>query len=374
MSEIFKYVDIRDGQSVVQSHNEYKKGFSLRDMYPRVFNKFYPTEEARKIHDSNFAFVTTTLSKLHETVYEPMFNTTYAKDIPIEVGGGLVDFVDFYSVDWNGMPSMNQNITGNNINVVPRVNAKLNHTAVDVFNFEIAYDIKFIEIDKLNKVQMQKSIEAIYKDAIMAGWEMFCDELAYVGRNGSGGLFNHPKVVATSVAKGTGDVSKSGFKAMTDSEIVGFINGVLSYYLTNSNNNIEVLPDTFLMPMADAQELSSRFSTLYTATLREFLMNHNVGIDEAAASDVANYKIKLKGRGRLNGMGTSSKGRVVAYKNNKKFVRMDIPYPMQLYYTAPNVDKAAYTTYFVGQASLVQLPYNDGTTGSLGAVTYWDLQ
>lgn len=375
MSEIFNFVDIRDGQSIARSHEECKKGFSLRDMYPNVFASLYANPTKAKIHDANFAFVQTALSKLHEKMYDPMFNTTYAKDIPIEVGGGFVDFVDFYSVDWNGMPTMNQNITGNNNNIVPRVNAKLNHKAVDVFNFEIAYDIKFIEIDKLNKIQMQKAIEAIYKDAIMAGWDMFCDELAYMGRNGVGGLFNSTNVVVTSVAQGTADNTKHGFKAMTDSEIVGFINGVLSYYLTNSNNNIELLPDTFLLPMQDAQELSSRFSALYTATLREFLMNHNVGIDEAVASDVTDYKIKLKGRGRLNNMGTSSYGRVVAYKNNKKFVRMDIPYPIQLYYTAPNVDKAAYTTYFVGQASLVQLPYNEsGAVGSIGAVTYWDLQ
>jgi hypothetical protein len=52
---------------------------------------------------------------------------------------------------------------------------------------------------------------------------------------------------------------------------------------------------------------------------------------------------------------------------------MDQPYPMQLYYTAPNVDKACYTTYFVGQVSLIQLPYNTGEADMLGAVTYWDL-
>ena len=83
-------------------------------------------------------------------------------------------------------------------------------------------------------------------------------------------------------------------------------------------------------------------------------------------------------------MGANSAGRIVVYKNKEDFVRLDIPYGMQLYFTMPNVDKAAYTSYFVGQVSLVQLPYNkaaDGaaalngtdTNGQIGAVTYWDL-
>jgi hypothetical protein len=310
---------------------------------------------------------------MHTKVVEPKYNVTYMKDIPINVGGGMVDYVDYFSVDWIGNPLQNQAITGNNVNIVPRVNAKLSHKAVDVFNFELAYDIKFIEIDKLDKIKFTKSIEAIYKDAIMAAWDLFNDEIGYMGRNGEGGLFNHPNVLATSLAAGTKDASKDGFEAMTDTEIVGVFNGILSYYLTNSNNNIKLLPDTFLVPMNAAAIMSSRFSTLLNATLREFIMKHNIGIDEAMAADEGDFIIKIKGRSRLNKMGTAGAGRIVAYRYDEEFVRMDQPYPMQLYYTAPNVDKACYTTYFVGQVSLIQLPYNTGEADMLGAVTYWDL-
>ena len=374
MAEILQYVDLRDRDSIAHEHAECKKGINLKDMYPAVYRMRYSTAESRRIHDSNFAFVTTALSKLHNKLVEPKYNVTYMQDVPINVGGGMVDFVDYYSVEWIGNPLQNQAVTGNNINIIPRVNAKLNHEAVPVFNFEMAYDIKFIEIDKLNKIAFQKSIEAIYKDAIVASWDLFNDELAYMGRNNEGGLLNNSNVTVTQLALGTQDATKDGFDSMTDAEIVSVFNGILSYYLTNTNNNIDLLPDTFLLPMNAASAMSSRFSTFLNATLREFIMNHNVGIDEAAASDAPQYKIKIKGRSRLNDMGTNGVGRIVAYKNNEEYVRMDQPYPMQLYYTAPNVDKACYTTYFVGQASLVQLPYNnDISEGTIGAVTYWDL-
>lgn len=368
---IMQQVDLRD-RDIAHEYEENKVGVSLRDVAPGWFNKRYPTEKARRIHDSNFAFVTTALSKLHEKVVEPKYNVTYMKDIPINVGGGMVDYVDYYSVDWLGDPLQNQAVVGNNVNIVPRVNAKLSHKAVEVFNFELAYDIKFIEIDKLDKIQFTKSIEAIYKDAIIASWDFFNDEIGYMGRNGVGGLFTHPDAQQFVLPAGTKDATKDGFEAMTDEEIVGVFNGILSYYLTNSNNNLSVLPDTFLIPMNAASILSGRFSTLLNATLREFIMNHNVGIDEAMAADEGDFKIKIKGRARLNALGDNQVGRIVAYRYNEEFVRMDQPYPMQLYYTGPNVDKACYTTYFVGQVSAIQLPYNSDKT-MLGAVTYWDL-
>lgn len=372
MSEpIFQRVTLNDSnESVVSKYSECKQGLSLRDMYPGFAAKRY-NEKTQKLHDANFAFVMTKLSKIHNKVYEPKHNVTYAQDVPIDVGGGMVDYVDHFSVEWIGMPTENQALTGNNVNTLQRVNAKLNHKAVNVYNFEMAYDIKFIEIDKLNKVAFQKALEAIYKDGIMAGWDMFCDKIAYLGVNGNDGLLNNANVITTVLPLGTADKTQKGFQAMTDQEVVSVINGILSYYLINTNNNLDLLPDVFLLPMTDASELSQRYSSLYTSTLRQFLMNFNVGVDEAVAAGYDNYKIKLRGRARLNDMGQDGAGRIVAYKFDKDYVRMDVPYPVQVYYTAPNIERACYTTIFVGQVSEVQLPYNTSNS-EIGAVTYWD--
>ena len=368
MENILEAVSLRDSKmSIASTAVENKKGVSLRDANPGLYQSLGKT----KVHDANFAFVMTELSKLHQKVYEPKFNTTYAQDVPIEVGGGMVDFVDFFTVEWAGMPDQTQNLTGNNVNIIPRVNAKLNHKKVNVYNFEIAYDIKFIEIDKLNKLNFTKSLEAIYKDAILAGWDLFCDKIAYEGVNGNDGLLTSTNVLTTVIPRGTQDATATGFEQMSDSEIVSTINGILAFYLINTNNNIDLLPDVFLLPSNDASELSSRFSELYTNTLRNFLMEYNVGVDEAVAAGFENYKIKFRGRPRLNGAGQNSAGRIVVYKFNKDYVRMDIPYPVQVYYTGPNTDKLCYTTYFVGQASEIQMPYNV-SAAELGPVTYWD--
>ena len=364
--------DSLDGQDISKCYAECKQGIRLRDASPSMFNSLYKTAEARKLHDANFAFVMTTLSKIHTKTYEPKYNTTYAQDIPVEVGGGMVDYVDYFTVDYAGMPTEQQNLVGNNVTDIAKVNAKLNHRKVDVHTFEIAYDIKFVEIDKLNKVQFTKSLEAIYKDGITAGWDLFCDKIAYEGFNGKNGLFTHEDVITTVIPQGTKDATQFGFAAMTDEEIVSVINGILSYYLINTNNNLELLPDKILLPVSDSTELSNRFSTLYSNTLRRFLSEFNVGSDEAISAGISNYKLKINGRNRLNNAGTLNGGRIVAYKYDKDFVRIDVPYPVQSYYTGPNVNKACYTTVFIGQVSEVQLPYNESAK-TIGAVTYWDL-
>ena len=82
-------------------------------------------------------------------------------------------------------------------------------------------------------------------------------------------------------------------------------------------------------------------------------------------------KISILSRPDLNKLGTGSHGRIVAYRRDKDFVRLDMPYPMQHYITLPNIDKMSYTSAFVGQVSEVQMPYNTSNT-EMGAVTYWD--
>ena len=203
------------------------------------------------------------------------------------------------------------------------------------------------------------------EEKIVAGWDLFVQKVAYTGINGGTGLFNNDHVYKQTITNT--DTTGKGFEGLSDAEIVSFFNGVFETYLLNSNMNIGLLPDTFLVPTFVGKDLSSRFSALYTSTLRKFLIEHNLGVDESDGD----VKVTISSRPALDTMGVASKGRIVAYKKDKTFVRIDMPYPMQHYITLPNIDKMSYTSAFVGQVSEVQLPYNTTAT-ELGVVTYWD--
>lgn len=340
------------------------KTFSIRSMVSPKALKAYVGDT--RVHDANFAFLTTTLAKLHNQVYEPLYFVTYAQDIPVDTGGGFVDYVSYYTVDWAGIMNEFRNVMGNNANYIPRVNAGLTQKKANVYTFEVAYDLRFVELEKMKKLTLQKSIQEIYQNAITAGWDLFVQKVAYLGINGQTGLFNNANTMITTIAN-TDATANKGFKGMTDAEVVSFFNGVFENYLENSNMNLSVLPDTFLVPTFVGSDLTSRFSALYTSTLRKFIVDHNLGVDESDGT----VKVVIRSRPDLNTLGTGGHGRIVAYKNDKTFVRLDMPYPMQHYITLPNIDKMSYTSAFVGQVSEVQMPYNTSST-ELGVITYYD--
>lgn len=318
-----------------------------------------------KVHDANFAFLTTTLSKLHQKTYTPKVYFTYAKDVPVDIGGGFVDYITYYSVDWAGIMNDTRNIFGNNGNLIPRINASMTQNRVPVFTYEIAYDLRFVELEKMKQLALQKSIEQIYKDGILAGWDYFVQKIAYLGINNEKGLFN-----STNVLVGTIDnsgTSGRGFEGLTDTQVVGFFNGIFTRYLIESNMNVALLPDTILVPSFVSADLVNRFSALYSNTLLDFIKEHNLGKAQAGKA----FEITIEARPDLDELGTAGKGRIVAYRKDKDFVRLDMPYPCQHFITLPNIDKMSYTSAFVGQVSTIQLPYNNDAA-TLGVVTYWD--
>ena len=330
-------------------------------------------EKTRDLHDSNFAFVSTKLAKLHEMAYSPIWYTTYAMDIPIDIGGGFVDFIEYFTVNWQAIVRDSENLFGNNGTIIPRVNASLNQATVRVYTFEIAYDLSFVELEKLDTIRFQKSIQEIYQNSIMAHYELFAQRIAYLGRtdNNEFGFFNNPNVKVFAVPAGVSTDTK--FAELTNEEIVSFFNGVFATALVNSNWNYMLMPDTFLLPPIDAQELSSRISDLLTRNLRDFILHNNFGIDEIKGTEIEEtFKFSIRGREDLELLGTFSNGRIVSYRKDKRFVRMDMPYPLQMHYTGPNVERASYTTIFVAQLSQVQLPYTDGNPDEWSPVQYWD--
>lgn len=361
---MWKFNDTEEALNLVRPEQR-QKAVSLRDENPYYYRNRITD---KKVHDANFATLTTTLAKLHTEIYEPIVHTTYQQDVEINVGGGFVEMVSYYSVDWYGIVKNSLNIVGNNTNVTPRVNASLRQHKAEVYTWEVAYDLRFIDLEKMKKLELTKSITDIYKDIIVANFDIFCETVAYLGKDGGSGLFNNPNV------KVYGGFSKG---AMTNADetiaipaICSFINGIFEVVLNETGFNIAMLPDRILVPSWLGSKMSSIRNELFTSNLRAFLENYNYGKDEAIEPD--DFKLVIRSRQALNTLGNANLGRVVAFpRKAKKYVRMDLTYPLQMFYTGPNTERHGYTSFFVGQISAVQLPYNTNNA-EYGAVTYWE--
>lgn len=343
------------------------KAISVKDAFPGLVNSGAFIGDA-KVHDANFAFLTTTLAKVHTKLIEPKWWTTYHKDIDIDIGGGFVDYISMYEVNWAGIMNEFRNIMGNNANYIPRVNAGLTQKKVNVYTFEVAYDLRFVELEKMKQLDISKSIQDIYNNVIVAGFDLFAQQVAYVGIQGHTGLFNSDdKVLTTTIDNSAASAANVGFKGMTDEAVVSFFNGVIASYMKQSNGNLSILPNRFLVPTFVGSDLSGRMSALYTASLRNYIIKNNLATDESEAE----VKLTILSRPALDTLGTGGHGRIVAYRKEKDFVRLDMPYQMQHYITLPNIERMSYTSAFVAQISEIELPYNT-SDAELGIVTYWD--
>jgi hypothetical protein len=337
---------------------------SLKDYNPAVYKQFIADS---KMHDANFTFLTSELAKLDPTAYEPITHTTWEDDIPVDVGGGYIEKIEYYTTDWAGLMNEQRNIFGNNGNYIPRVNASRHQKTANVHTFKIAYDLDFIEMEKFKKVKLTKSIQSIYNEAIDAMSAIFIQNIAYTGFDDTEpGLFNNDSnVLITAIANNSSYWSNQ----TTDSDVsvVSFFNGVIMSYLKATNNDPSFVPDTFLVPMSVINSLVSRMSTLYTNNLYNYILEFNVAVPQIGKK----IPFKIVGRQGLETAGVAGKGRIVAYKKDKRFLHIYEPVPCQHFITQPNIDRCAYTTIFAGQVSQIVMPYNTDA-GSLGAVTYWD--
>ena len=341
---------------------------SLKEMYPAYYRKM--PEERRKLHDAGFGYLSNVLAKVDPTTYKPLTNITYGKDIKgIETGSELIENIEFFSEDYTGIADSINNMFGNKADIVPRVNAGLRQDSVPVYTFEIAYDLKFVELEKLAKKNLPASIEKVYENAVKTGFDLFVNRVAYKGVNGKSGLLTHENVPVNIIPT----VTKATLTTVTDKQLAAMINGIFSYYLNNSNYNLNILPDTLIVPSFVGKELSSRISEMYTSNLRNFLLANNLAIDEARANEMSDFKVRIVSRDFADDLGEDKAGRITAYKNDPMFVKLHIPYSFRSYYTGPNLEKFAYTTLWLAQVAALQLPYNESAE-TFGAVSFWDFE
>jgi len=252
--------------------------------------------------------------------------------------------------------------------IIPRVTGGLMQGKLPVFNFEIAYDLSFVEVEKLSGKQLPISIEKVYQELVTTGFDLFANRVAYLGVGAQGGLLNHDNVEVNSIPTISAAVFQS---TATDQQVLAVINGMFKHYFDQSNFNINIIPDTLLVPSFVATTLSDRISTMYTNTLYEFLLEHNLAKNTALVNGLNDFKLNIVARVQLDTLGTAGKGRFVLYRNDPMFVKFHIPFGFKSFYTGPNVEKMAYTTLWVAQVAQIQLPYNE-SSDEFGAVTYWD--
>jgi hypothetical protein len=310
------------------------------------------------------AFLIAELEKRDPTVHEPLTSVTWMRDMPVDSGGGWVEFTSNYFADYQISGPNGYGIQANDSTNIPVAQANITKDIYRVFNWMNEARVTFIDMQKSNNIG--RSLDNLYDNCLKVNWNKSLDQMAYIGPiNPAGstpsypGLINNPNVTAALVA--TGAAGSTLWSTKTPQEMMYDVNaGILSTWAA-SNYDVTGMANVALIPPSDFALISNTIvSSAGNVSVLTYLLANNI-----AKTQGVDFKIfPLRW---CTGVGQSSLNRMVFYVADKKKVYMDIPVPIQRVMTVPTVQGGgAYETLYAGQIGLVKpmyyypILYNDG--------------
>ncbi|WP_371378894.1 DUF2184 domain-containing protein [Sporomusa aerivorans] len=315
---------------------------------PRGFAARPMTMDVAAISGGN-AFLVSELEKLDPTLLEPLTSSTYARDIPIESGGGWVETTSVMNVDY-AVSGGQADAVGGVQNNVRLIQANLDKDLFKVYPYEVAMQIKFVDMER-GKVT-GRSLEQIYDDGIRLDWDKYLDINTYKGQAAYGtyGLVNHPGVTVGAVAQNAGGTSTL-WKNKTQDEILYDINQEITAAWAAAQYDQSAVANHILIDTPNyAYIASTKVSGQADKTILTFLLDNNIAKEKGSNLFIGDCRWCL-------GAGSGGTNRMVTYVNAKRFVNMPVPVSLSRVMTQPNVNTASYDSLYVGNVGQVQVRY-----------------
>ena len=316
-----------------------------------------PTMDAAGIA-SGGAFLVSELEKRDPLMRKPLSSVTYPRDIPVETGGGWVDYVSAMSVAY-GLTggSGSAPVQAGGANGLPVIQANVDKGMYKAHVFAVALRVMFQDLQRANFVG--RSLDQLLTDGVRLAYDKHNDQNVYVGLEeyGSTGLVNNPNVTAAAVAdgaKGTGNWSDK-----TPAEILADINAAITATWAQADYDLSALPNHILLPYEEYTHiLNTPVTELAGKSIYDYVMENNLSTKNGGSLFIgATHWCK--------GAGSGGTDRMVVYVNHPRFVKLDELVPMSRMMSAPNVEQVCYDTAYMANVSEAQILYPQ-------TITYWD--
>jgi hypothetical protein len=195
---------------------------------------------------SGQAFLVGELEKKDTKLNEPLASVTFARDIPVKVGGGWVEttsnlFVDYASTGGNG----NGLIRGQS-NDIPVIQSNTSKDLFKVYAWSNILKVPFIDQQKMQGIG--RALDSILDTGIKLNYNKTLDYMTYKGvpEDKVYGLVNNPNITTSVVKKGASGDTKWSTK--TADEILEDINTLLTDTWTNSEYDNSGMANHILIP------------------------------------------------------------------------------------------------------------------------------
>ena len=299
----------------------------------------------RRAIDSGLAFLEKELEKTDSKILEPLSSVTYARDMPIRTGGGIVESVRAIAVNYGtaGSADGEGSIIGGDTNNIPVMQADLSEDTWKTYIFAETLKIGFFDDMKAQKIG--RSLQEMLDKGIHLHYDKYLDKNVYVGMQGHGGtgLINNANVsrYARSI----------NFAVATPDDILAVINEALLYTWERSEYDLSGMANHILLAPSDFAKLVHRkVGVTGDKSILTFLMENNIGKDRG-------QDLSIEPCVWCAGAGTGNTDRMVCYANNEDRIRMDVTLPLKRWITEASAKDLAYFTPYYAQYSEVQFLY-----------------
>lgn len=320
------------------------------------------------------AFTTGELEKPDFNLNEPLTSVTWPRDIPVETGGGFVDFTSNFFVDYGTAGANQYGLMGVDTDVLPTIQANVTK---DVYKVNrMGYIVRVPLVSQARLQMANRSLEDMLQNGLRLNYDKALDQNGYLGFDiiGSKGVVNQSTELVTnptdfiaaglsvsdkvilmySPANGAG--ASRQWKNKTPDQILVDFNNLLTAAWANAQYDISGMPNHVLMPPALFSQLNTRLiSTAGSQSILSYLEDNNI----AKANGV---DLKIVACRQTNTAGTdlesgTSSGRIVAYRNDKSRLQFDETVPLTRMLTQPSVEQMAYLSAYVASVGVLKIKY-----------------
>lgn len=300
---------------------------------------------------SGGAFLVSELEKRDPKIREPLTSLTYARDIPITVGGGWVENVSAlnitYAVSGSSVsgPAMAAGANG-----VPLVQANLGKDMFKTHMFGVGLRVSFVDMARSNFIG--RSLDQMLTKGVRMAYDKHMDVNVYKGLSefGTTGLLNDGGAVVSNVAA-TGTGSSTNWSKKTPQQILDDVNKALTDAWGAAEYDTTAVPNHILLPYEQYNYiLTTKVTDLATETILDFLLKNNVASKNGGNLTIAPTRW-------CKSAGVGSVDRMAVYINDERFLKAEELVSLTRAMTQPNAANLCYDTGYVANLSEVEVFY-----------------
>jgi len=297
-----------------------------------------------KTRDSALAYFINQLTNLDPMLHQPLFSTTYGRDIKMRPGITMSnESTSFIQSTFAGPGSLSNPSTAANGGNMPWISAETNAIPGVSVNGQLltkplrllARELSYTSVELDRSQLTQQPIDVQKMSALNDLYQMNTDQMVNIGSTevSAYGLLNNTAVTAGNVVNG---ISGSPLWInKTPDEILADVNTLLT--ATWAASGYAVCPSELRLPPAQFSYISSqKVSSAGNVSILKFLQDNSIALT------INGSPLNIQPIKWLVGRGVGPTDRMVAYTNDLKFVRFSMvpvrretPYYTGIRFVAP---------------------------------------